>query len=106
MNLGQIRLYDLFRRELHLTDDKAAAFVLALGEVVGLEFDTKKEVLATKGDVLAVKDDIIVLKDDIHHLELKMEQYKSETTKAIYWANIVQLVVMLSSMLAMVKFIK
>ena len=34
MNTIQIRLYDLFRNELRLSDDKAAAFVSAIIEVV------------------------------------------------------------------------
>ena len=59
MAIAQIKLYDLFRKELNLPDDKAAAFVMAVKEVVGAEIRNKKQTLSTK--------------EDIHCLELKIE---------------------------------
>ncbi|MCW3110149.1 MAG: hypothetical protein JWQ09_4655, partial [Segetibacter sp.] len=38
----QIKLYDLFREELHLPDDKAAAFVAAIKEIAKLKFENGK----------------------------------------------------------------
>ncbi len=90
MGISQIRLYDLFRKELHLPDDKAVAFVLAVGEVV--EVDAKKLFLATK--------------DDIHNLELKIEQSKGDIYKAMFWTGIVQLITMLGGVMAIVKFMR
>ncbi len=43
MNLVQIKPYDLFRKELNLSDEKAAAFVAAVEEVVGQEFKNENK---------------------------------------------------------------
>jgi hypothetical protein len=40
MSMNHIRLYDLFRRELHLSDDKAADFVM---ESIRKEIQQSKE---------------------------------------------------------------
>jgi len=92
MNTIQIRLYDLFRKELNLADDKAAAFVSAVEEVVemGVKHDT--QTLSTK--------------DDIHALELKLEQTKSDMYKAMFVSGVVQLIAILGGVMAIVKFIK
>ena len=55
MGVGHIRLYDLFRRELNLPDDKAAAFVLAVADISCAETETQIQFVATKGDVELVK---------------------------------------------------
>lgn len=90
MNLVQIRLYDLFRKELNLPDDKAAAFVAAVEEVVGQGFKHEKQTPSTK--------------EDIHRLELKIEQSKGGIYKAMFWTSIIQLLAILSGVLAIVKF--
>ena len=46
MGAGHIRLYDLFRKELNLPDDKAAAFVLAVEDVCGVESETRMQFVA------------------------------------------------------------
>ena len=99
MSIGQIKLYDLFRRELHLPDDKAAAFVLAVGEVGSMEACANQQMNATKGD-------IHLLKEDIHSLDLKIEQCKSEVFKAIVWIGIAQYIAILGGVLAIVKFMR
>ena len=99
MNLNQIRLYDLFRNELHLPDNKAAAFVKAVGDV--LESET-----VGKNHLLATKEDIHVLKEDIHSLDLKVEQSKSDICKAIFLSGVIQFIAILSSTLAIAKWMK
>ncbi len=98
MNSVQIRLYDLFRKELNLPDDKAAAFVAAVEEVVEWELKNEKQTLSTKEDIQTVKD-------SIHLLELKIEQTKGDIYKAIFWTGILQLLSILGGVLAIVKFI-
>jgi hypothetical protein len=49
--MNHIRLYDLFGTELHLSDGKAADFVMAVEEISGLALNTGKELLATKNDI-------------------------------------------------------
>jgi hypothetical protein len=111
--MNQIRLYDLFRKELRLPDEKAAAFVKAVGDVVESEAASKNDLLATKddihvlkGDMLVLKSDIHVLKGDVHCLELKIEQSKTDIYKAMFLTGIVQLIAILSGTLAIVKFMK
>ncbi len=51
MNSVQIKLYNLFRKELNLSDDKAAEFVEAVEQVVGQELKSEKQNLSTKEDI-------------------------------------------------------
>ena len=83
--MDQIKLYNILRTDMHLTDDKAADFVSAMSKV------TERE-LAIKIQTLATKDDI---KDDFQDL------YKS-----IFLYGLVQLIAIIASVLAIVKFIK
>jgi hypothetical protein len=154
MSIHHIRLYDLFRRELHLSDDKAADFVLAVEDIAGWEVDTQNQLREIKEDVHSleakikedihsleaeikedihsleakIKEDIHSLeaeiKEDIHYLEagikedirsldvkieqsnVRIEQSKAGISKAIFWSGIVQLMAILSAVLAMVKFMK
>ncbi len=91
MNAIQIKFYDLLRKDLHLPDEKAAAFVEVLSEVVELEIKKERQSLSTK--------------EDIHRLELKLEQSKTDIYKAIYWTTIVQVIAILGGVLAIVKFV-
>jgi hypothetical protein len=84
-DMDQIKLYNILRTDLHLTDDKAADFVSAMGKVTEREFAIKVQTLATKDDI----------KRDFQDL------YKS-----IFLYGIVQLIAIVASVLAIVKFIK
>jgi hypothetical protein len=113
MDMNQIRLYDLFRKELRLPDDKAAAFVKAVGDVVESKAIGRYHLLASKEDmgVLKIdmhdlKDDMQVIRGDIHSLELKILQSKTDVYKAMFVSGIVQLLAILSGTLAIVKFMK
>ena len=114
MNTIQIRLYDLFRNELQLSDAKAAAFVSAVEEVVEQKEKETSHTNATKEDIqkleLKLKDDFqkleLKIKDNIQRLELKNEQSKNETNKAIYLSGLIQFLAILTSVIALVKLIK
>jgi len=103
MNTVQIKLYDLFRNELKLSYDKAAAFVTAVEGVI--EFEVKEG------------NNALAAKDDIHRLELKIEQSKNETNlkieqskidtyKAIFLSGLIQFLGILGGLIAIVKFMK
>jgi hypothetical protein len=115
--MNQIWLYDLFRKELRLPDDKAAAFVKAIEDVAESEGARKNHLLATKEDIHELKSDMQVLKSDMQvlkgdmqilrgDLELKIEQSKNDVYKAMFISGIVQLIAILSGTLAIVKFAK
>ncbi len=105
--MNHIRLYDSFRRELHLSDDKAAEFVIAVDDISGMTFDTNKDLLATKQDIhlleQSTKNDILLLEQS---LRKGIQQSKIDTYKAIFLAGFVQFIAILGSLLAIIKFIK
>ncbi len=90
--MNHIRLYDLFRRELHLPDDKAADAVYAVQEIAELAMASKKETLATKDDINSLKSEINFVRDNLY--------------RAIYLSGILQFIAMIGSFLAIVKLIK
>ena len=47
-----------------------------------------------------------LLRKDIHSLELKIEQFKTDIYKAIFWSNIGQLITILTGVLAIFRFMK
>jgi|GEM_PF-3475046 hypothetical protein len=78
MSMSHIRLYDLFRKELHLPDDKASDFVVAVGEVSVWEADKNRQLLATKNDVHSLKEDIYsfssAITEDVHSLRSELKE--------------------------------
>ena len=94
----QINLYDFVRKELNLTDDKAAAFVAAVEEVVEQGFRNEKQILSTTGDIQTVRQ-------SIHVLEFKVEQTKGDIYKAIFRTGLLQLISILGGVLAIVTFL-
>jgi hypothetical protein len=118
MSMNHIRLYDLFRRELHLSDGKAADFVMAVEEVTGSAFDANKELLATKNDIHLLEQST---KEYIHSVEQsirkdfysleqsikkEIQQSKEDTYKAIFLAGFVQFIAILGIVIAIIKFMK
>ena len=90
--MNQIRLYDLFRRELHLSDDKAAEAVYAMQEIAESAMVSKKDSLATKEDIYSLKSEVNFKIQDIY--------------RAIYLSGILQFIALTASFLAIVKFMK
>ena len=79
--MDQIKLYNILRTDLKLSDDKAADFVSAIGKTSERELDARIQTLATK--------------DDIRDLY-----------KTIYLSGLVQFIAIVASVLAIVKFMK
>ncbi|HTB23804.1 MAG TPA: hypothetical protein VK711_00475 [Puia sp.] len=96
MSMNQIRLYDLFRRELHLSDDKAAEVVYAVQEMTETALTSKKDVLATKEDIYLLRSE---LKKDTQDI-------KDNLYKAIYLSGILQFITMTGTLIAVIKFMK
>jgi hypothetical protein len=98
MGVGQIKLYDLFRKELHLADDKAAAFVLAVEDIAGQESDSRMQFVSTKEDIhrleISIQESSNELrkeirelagstKEDVHRLEINIQESSGELRKEI-----------------------
>jgi len=79
--MDQIKLYNILRTDLKLSDDKAADFVSAIGKTSERELDARIQTLATK--------------DDIRDLY-----------KTIYLSGLVQFIAIVASVPAIVKFMK
>ena len=94
--MNQIRLYNLFRREMHLSDDKAAEAVYAVQEMTESAFTSKKDVLATKEDIYSLRTE---LKKDI-------QDTKDNLYTAIYLSGILQFIAMTGTMMAIIKLMK
>ena len=90
--MDQIKLYNILRNALKMTEQDAGEFISAMGSVTSRGLDTKIQALATKDDLrelsLATKDDIL------------------ELNKKIYLIGLVQFIALVTSMLAIVKFMR
>ena len=71
--MNQIWLYDLFRKELRLPDDKAAAFVKAIEDVAESKSAGNNHLLATKEDIHDLKSDMHVFRGDLQDLRGDMQ---------------------------------
>ena len=94
MNAINIKLYDIFRKDLNLPETKARELVETIDEVVKARHESASNDVATKEFV----------KDEIHRLELKVEQTKSELTRAIFWTSLVQFLAIVGSVVGFVSF--
>lgn len=82
MTIGNLKLYDLFRKDLHLSDDRALEVVNALDDHYEKRSSAKMEQLATKAELVAVKTEISnvrsELKEDIGKVRLELKEVKLE----------------------------
>jgi septal ring factor EnvC (AmiA/AmiB activator) len=117
MNVVETRLFNLFRRELKLTDESAAAFVEAVEDVMEYERREEKNAFSTKEDIskLELKLDLIreenrklelKIREDIHKLELKISDTRSDIYRAVFLSGLLQFLGILGGVIAIVKFMK
>ena len=134
--MDQIKLYNILKTDLNLSDDKAADFVSAIGKTAERELDARIQTLATKNDIrelslatkndlpelslatkndirelsLATKNDIrefsLATKNDIRELSLATKNDIRDLYKTIYLSGLVQFIAIVASILAIVKFMK
>jgi len=79
--MDQIKLYNILRSALKMTEQDAGEFISAMGAITSREPNTKIQTLATKDDIL-------------------------DLNKKIYMSGLVQFIALVASMLAIVKFIR
>lgn len=99
-NPTQIRLYDIFRKDLHLPDDRAQNLVTTINDALTEHREQEKEDLATKS---FVKDEISTsfqsLKDQIRDVEVRL-------TRQIYLVNLLQFLAIVGAVLAIYNFLR
>ncbi len=90
--MDQIKLYNILRNALKMTEQDAGEFISAIGAVTSRDLDTKIQALATK--------------DDLRELSLASKNDILELNKKIYLIGLVQFIALVTSMLAIVKFMR
>jgi hypothetical protein len=74
MSTINIKLYDIFRKELHLPDAKAKELVEAIQE-------------STREEITPVVDDLAktsLVKEEAHKLDIRIEQTKNDIVKWMF----------------------
>ncbi len=101
--MDQIKLYNILRNALKMTEQDAGEFISAIGAVTSGELDTKIQALATKDDLRELS---LATKDDLRALSLASKNDILELNKKIYLIGLVQFIALVTSMLAIVKFMR
>jgi len=107
---NSIKLYELLRSEIKLSEEKAGEFTLALNEVI------KAEVMAQQSNFKSLwKEDFLLLDNkmekldskidkEISRLEVKIEQIKHELTRSIYSIGLIQFLAIVGSIIGIMCF--
>ena len=125
MTLGNLKLYDIFRNDLHLPDNKAMEFVTALDELSEKHVSRQNELLATKEELLTTKSELKAemlaikseLKQELHTVATRVDylsekmaskvdlaEAKSELKNHFLTVTLVQLVVIIGTILTIVRY--
>jgi cobalamin biosynthesis protein CobD/CbiB len=105
--MNHIRLYDLFRKELHLTDDKAADAVFAVQEFAESAVASKEDMMVTKEDIYSIKSEMNAkINTEINSVRKDIQDAKDNIYRAIYLSGILQFIAMTGSFLAIIKLMK
>ena len=106
-NPTQIRLYDIFRKDLHMPDDRAQNLVSTINDALNEQRDQDKEEVATKS---FVKDEILAtkafVKDEIQSVKDQMSDLEVRMTRQIYFAGLIQFLGIVGAILAIYAFLR
>ena len=111
MSFHQIRLYDIFRRDLNLPDEKAAALIIALEDSEKSQIEKMNHPHVAKMDVIEVTlrnldTGMNEMRRDIVELRKDMSSFKEDVCKSIYTISIAQIITILGGLIAILKFMK
>jgi hypothetical protein len=93
MSAINIKLYETFRKELNLSEEKSKALVLAIQDAI------HEDVLNATNEYKSF------WKDDFHTLDKRIIESKNDMYKALFITSVVQLIAILGGVLAIVKFV-
>lgn len=88
MTVSEIQLYQILKNKLG--EKGAEELVSFVRSEVKTEFDSRREIYATKSDIAIVREDMVNIKSDL--------------TKSIYFAGIIQFLAIIVSIIAIVNF--
>lgn len=79
--IGSLKIYDIFRKDMHMPDDRALEAVVALDDFFDKKTSVKLEQLATRDELLVTKNE---LKQEIHTVSVRVENlaYKMDNHMA------------------------
>ncbi|CAL1518125.1 hypothetical protein [Chitinophaga sp. MM2321] len=102
---SNLKIYDIFRKDLHLSDDKAKELVLCFDQSLCNYHMEKQRELATKLELYEVKAE---LKQDIHDLKTELKndihETRSELRTMIFAVGLFQFIAIVGTVLAIVRF--
>ena len=105
--MNHIRLYDILRRELHLSDDKAGETVFAMQEMAEIAIVSKIDLLATKEDIYSLRHELSTrISGEINSVRREIQDSKENIYRAIFLSGVVQFIAMIASLLAIIKWMK
>lgn len=127
MTIGNLKLYDIFRKDLHLSDAKAMEVVCTMDEYYERKSSAKTDQLATKAELSAVKSELkedigkvrselkedisklrSELKEDIGQLRVELKtdikDLESRQMKHLHSATILQYFLLVGSIAALLRY--
>lgn len=107
---SNIRMYNIFRKDLNLGDEKALELVQSIEqsaqqgkEELATKSFVKEEILATRQ---FVKEEIHAVKTEIHQLEVKLTNRITDIYRTIWGAAAAQFLAMICALIAIVRFMQ
>lgn len=116
MTIGNLKLYDIFRNDLHLSEAKAMEVVCTMDEYYERKSFAKTDQLATKAELSAVKSELkediskvrSELKEDIGQLRVELKtdinSLESKLMKHLHSVTILQYLLLIGSIAALLRY--
>ncbi|TWF42480.1 hypothetical protein FHW36_102236 [Chitinophaga polysaccharea] len=132
MTFENLKLYEIFRLDLHLPDNRAMEAMVAMDDFFSLKIteatkdmatktelqstknELKTEIEAVKHEVQAVKHEVQIINTKLEHMNHNMNtnmatkrelaEVEARVTKSIYMVGLGQLLVVIISVLTILKY--
>jgi hypothetical protein len=113
-NPTQIRLYDIFRKDLHLPDDRAQNLVSTINEALNDHSEQDREDLATKEFVreeikslrAEFRDEFRSVRTEIGSVRDRFRDLEISITRQIFLVNLIQFLALVGAVLAIYTFLR
>ncbi|MBO9731012.1 MAG: hypothetical protein J7623_20395 [Chitinophaga sp.] len=77
--IGSLKIYDIFRKDMHMPDERALEAVIALDDFFDKKTSGKFDSFATKDEMLNMKNE---LKQEIHGVSVRLDLMATKTELA------------------------
>ena len=111
MGIHQIRLYDIFRKDLKLPDEKAAELIIALEDSEKSQIEKMNQPYIARMDAIEIihrrlDTGMSELTREMGDLRKDMSSFKDDLRKSMYTIGIAQFIAIIGALLAIMKFMK